>query len=99
GQEIPVPQLHPPVHLQPSLVRRRDIERVRRGVRCDDTRVPPRVRDRERDRPRTHTYIEHLRTLDRAEQLEAALDDDLRLRPRDEDARIDGQGEPPTPPL
>src|SRR5512132_339807 len=37
--------------------------------------------------------------LDRAQQLEAALDDDLRLRPRDQHARIDGEGEPPEAPL
>src|SRR5512132_20121 len=37
--------------------------------------------------------------LDRTQQLEAALDDDLRLRPRNKDALVDGQSEPPEAPL
>ena len=63
------------------------------------TRARMLVGDRERDRARAGADIEHRGRVEPAEQLEAALDDDLRLGPGDEDAPVDLQRQPPEAPL
>ena len=57
------------------------------------------VRDRQSDRAAAGADVEDARLLGSGQQREAALDDDLRLRPRNEDARIHAKREPPKPPL
>jgi hypothetical protein len=71
-----------PVHL-------RDGERARRVVRRHDLRSGMLVGDRERDRAGADPDVEHAGLCRVREQLEAALDDRLRLRPGDQHARID----------
>ncbi len=57
------------------------------------------VRDRERDRARAGTEVEHARLGLVTEQGEAALHDDLRLGPWDQRPRVRLQHEPPETPL
>ena len=57
------------------------------------------VCDRERDRAASRADVEDARLGEPGDRREAALDDDLRLRPRDEHARVDRQRQPPEAPL
>ena len=70
----------------------RDVDRRHRGVR-------PLVSDRERDRPRARADVEDDRSFSSLDQGEAAFDDDLRFRPRDQRPRVHLQHQPPKPPL
>ena len=62
-------------------------------------RLRPLVRDGERYRTRARADVEHRGRVHTVEQREAALDDDLRLRPRDKRARVHFQHQPPKPPF
>ena len=85
--------------LRSQRVRARNLERIRRGVDPRDPRAWVLVGDRERDRA---TPVPTSRTRGSAildEPGEAPLDDDLRLRTGNEHAPIDGERQPPEPPL
>ena len=82
-----------------SRVLARERERVRRDVDGGDARIRLLVRDRERDRAAAGADVEHARRVEPREQREAALDDDLRLGPRHERARVGSQRQPPEAPL
>ena len=70
----------------------RDVDRGHAGVRML-------VRDRERDRTAPRADVEHPRSLEPMQMGERALDDDLRLRSRDQRPRVGGQRQPAEPPL
>src|SRR6266511_1531163 len=70
-----------------------------RGLRGDDARPRMLIRDGERDRARADADVEDARLSHIGEELEAALDDRLGLRPGDEHARIDSKAEPAETPL
>ena len=57
------------------------------------------VGEREGDRAGAGADVEHPRRLDVAQPGEAALDDDLRLGPRDQRAPVDRERQPPEAPL
>ncbi len=57
------------------------------------------VRDRERDRTAPGADVENAGSLESRDARKTALDHDLRLGPRDQDARVDLEREPPEPPL
>jgi hypothetical protein len=50
--------------------------------------------NRQRDRPRPGSDVEHARLGKRREMLEGSLDEHFRLRPRDQRAAVDLQREP-----
>ena len=57
------------------------------------------VGDRERDRARARADVEDAWTVESREEREAALDDDLRLRPRDQRPPVDRQRQPAEAPF
>src|SRR5436190_6182279 len=57
------------------------------------------VGDRERNCARAGADVEHPRLVTPAEERKRALDDDLRLRPRNERAPVNPEREPAEPPL
>ncbi len=87
--QVAVTELDPPVHAEPEPVRLGDGERTGRGIGRDDAGIGPLVHDRERDRAGADADVEHAGAVEAGEQLEAALDEDLGLGPRDQHARID----------
>ena len=77
----------------------REVERVGRDVDRGHARARMLVRDRERDRPRAGADVQHARLLEPRDVGERPLDDNLRLRPRDQRAPVDCEREPPETPL
>ena len=84
---------------RPLGVLARQRERVGRDVDRGDARARVLVGDRQRDRARAGADVEDARSLEAAQVRERPLDDDLRLRPRDQRAAVDRQREPPEAPL
>ena len=97
GEEIPLAQLdRQPVRtaLAPAIS-----SAPGRRVDPRDARTRMLVGDRERDRAAARSDVEDARVGESGDTREAALDDDLRLRPRNEHAPVDGQHEPAETPL
>src|SRR5919108_2161338 len=98
-EEVALDELDAAFEPGPRAVLRGELERARRVVGRDDARGRMLVGDRERDRARPDADVEHTRLAGAGEQLEAALDEHLRLRARDQDAAIDLQCQAPEAPL
>ena len=71
----------------------RERERVRRDVERGDARAGVLLRDGEGDRSGAGADVEDARRVAAVEEGERALDEDLRLGPRDERARVAAQGQ------
>ena len=98
-EKVTVHEPHPSVQGRAAPILLRDLERGRGDVGRDDPDIGPLVRDRERDRAGADADFEDGWRLDVPEKIEAALDDALGLRPRDQDAGIDDERQPAEAPL
>ena len=80
-------------------VLRGERERVRRAVEPRDDRTRMLVGNRERDRTGAGADVQHARPVEAGDERESTLDEDLRLRSRDQRPPVDGQREVAESPL